>query len=203
MAQRREEEARIPELEQLIGLFARLPGMGMRSGRRAVLYLMDHRQELMTPLAHAIGRAAEKVKQCARCGNLDLQDPCALCCDTTRRQDIICVVENVADLWAMERSGVYRGQYFVLGGTLSAFDGKDPEHLRIPLLEEYVRSSSFEEVILATSATVDGQTTAHYIASVLEDVAVRVTRLGQGIPFGGELDYLDSTTLASALQGRR
>ncbi len=191
------------DIERLIGLLAKTPGLGPRSARRAVLYLMQHRADVMLPLAEALSDAAESVMECPRCGNLDTVQPCRICADPNRSQSQVCVVETVADLWALERSGAFSGTYHVLGGTLSALDGIGPDDLRIPALVERVKTDQIEEVILALGATVDGQTTAHYIAERLGHGEVTITRLAHGVPLGGELDYLDDGTLTTALRGRR
>jgi recombination protein RecR len=191
------------EIDKLIQLLARLPGLGPRSARRAVLYLMKRRDQLMLPLAQAMQAAAEKIRACSDCGNLDAQDPCSVCRDPERDDRAICVVEDVGDLWALERTSAFRGRYHVLGGTLSALDGRGPEQLNLDRLGRRVRERGVEEVILALSATVDGQTTAHYIAEKLEPQGVKVTRLAHGVPVGGELDYLDDGTLTAALNARR
>ncbi len=190
------------DLDRLIQLLARLPGLGPRSARRAVLHLMKKRESLMLPLAEAMARAAESVTLCGTCGNLDSQDPCAICRDARRDPKLLCVVEEVADLWALERSGAFKGGYHVLGGTLSAIDGRGPEQLNMGRLVERA-GGEVEEVILALSATVDGQTTAHYISERLADSGVKVSRLAHGVPVGGELDYLDDGTLTAALKARR
>jgi recombination protein RecR len=190
------------DLERLIQLLSRLPGLGPRSARRAVLHLMKKRESLMLPLAEAMVKAAETVTLCGTCGNLDTQDPCAICRDPRRDPRLLCVVEEVADLWALERSGAFKGGYHVLGGTLSAIDGRGPEQLNMARLVERA-SGAVEEVILALSATVDGQTTAHYISERLADSGVTVSRLAHGVPVGGELDYLDDGTLTAALKARR
>jgi len=192
-----------PEIEQLIELMARLPGLGPRSARRAVLHLVGRRETLMTPLAQTMQRAAEHIRACGSCGNLDAEDPCAVCRDPRRDASVLCVVESVADLWAMERAGAFRGRYHVLGGTLSALDGVGPEELRVAELLERAGQADVREVILALNATVDGQTTAHYLTERLADTGVTVSRLSHGIPIGGELDYLDDGTLAMALSARR
>ena len=190
------------DIDRLIGLLARLPGLGPRSARRAALQLLKRRESLLAPLAAALTQAAETIRNCGQCGNLDTVDPCAICGDRSRDQSLICVVEEVADLWAVERSGVYRGRYPVLGGTLSALDGVGPEELKIAKLVERASGSEVTEVILATNATVDGQTTAHYVADRLAPCGVEVTRLAHGLPMGGELDYLDDGTLTAALKAR-
>lgn len=190
-------------LDDLIRRLARLPGLGTRSARRAVLHLMKNRDSLMLPLAEDISRVAQSVRNCVECGNFDTADTCRICRNTDRDQSRICVVEDVADLWAMERAGVFSGRYHVLGGVMSAIDGVGPEELRIDYLVTKSGEDAVQEVILATSATVDGQTTAHYIAERLEATKVQVTRLAHGVPVGGELDYLDDGTLAQAMRARR
>ncbi len=191
------------EIDRLIQLLARLPGLGPRSARRAALQLMKRRESLMLPLADSLRRAAETLCDCTLCGNLDTSDPCALCADPGRDGALICVVEEIADLWAIERSGAFKGRYHVLGGTLSALDGRGPDDLRVGALAARASAPEVREVILALSATVDGQTTAHYIAERLADCAVTVSRLAHGVPVGGELDYLDDGTLSAALKARR
>ncbi len=191
------------EIDRLIQLLARLPGLGPRSARRAALQLMKRRESLMLPLADSLRRSAETLRDCALCGNLDTSDPCALCADPARDGALICVVEEIADLWAIERSGAFKGRYHVLGGTLSALDGRGPDELRVGALAARASAPEVREVILALSATVDGQTTAHYLAERLADCAVTVSRLAHGVPVGGELDYLDDGTLSAALKARR
>ena len=191
------------EIEALIDLMARLPGLGPRSARRAVLVLLKRRGALMAPLAQAMAQVALSARDCRVCGNIGTADLCAICADDRRATGEICVVEDVADLWALERAGVFRGRYHVLGGTLSALDAVGPEELRIPALIERVGSEGAREVILALNATVDGQTTAHYIADALAGTGVTVTSLAQGVPIGGELDYLDDGTLGAALRARK
>lgn len=191
------------ELERLIQLLAKLPGLGPRSARRAALHLIDRREQLLRPLASALTEAAERVKACTTCGNLDTQDPCGICADPERDGAAICVVEDVRDLWALERAGAFKGRYHVLGGTLSALDGRGPDALRVSELVERVRATGVAEVILAMNATVEGQTTAHYVAERLEPTGVKLTRLAQGVPLGGELDYLDDGTLKAAFRARR
>ena len=193
------------DLDRLIQLLARLPGLGPRSARRAVLHLMKKREALMLPLAEAMAKAAESVTHCSLCGNLDTRDPCGICRDTTRDPKLLCVVEEVADLWALERSGAFKGGYHVLGGTLSAIDGRGPDQLNIGRLLDRTAAQDqpVEEVILALSATVDGQTTAHYISERLAVSGIKVSRLAHGVPVGGELDYLDDGTLTAALKARR
>ena len=192
-----------PDIERLIGLLAKLPGLGPRSARRAVLHLVKRREFLAQPLAKAMAETLDNIKTCSRCGNLDSQDPCALCRDPKRDGSVICVVEDVADLWALDRSATFRGHYHVLGGTLSALDGIGPEDLNIPGLLARVNEDGVKEVILATSATVDGQTTAHFLADKLAGTKAEVTELAHGVPVGGELDYLDDGTLSAALRDRR
>lgn len=190
-------------LDNLITMLAKLPGLGPRSARRAALHLAKKREALLVPLAKAMAEAAETIRTCATCGNLDVHDPCAICTDPKRDASVICVVEDVADLWALERSALFRGRYHVLGGTLSALDGVGPDDLNIPALIARARAEEVGEVILATNATVDGQTTAHYIVERLADCGVDVTGLAHGVPVGGELDYLDDGTLGAALKARR
>ena len=189
-------------LDQLIRKLARLPGLGPRSARRAVLYLLKNRDRLMVPFAQDLFDVASQVRTCAECGNLDQDDICSICRDQQRDHSCICVVEDVGDLWAMERAAVYRGVYHILGGTLSALDGRGPDDLHINKLVCRANTLAATEVILALSATVDGQTTAHYIAEKLAACSVEVTRLAHGVPVGGELDYLDDGTLAQALKAR-
>jgi recombination protein RecR len=192
-----------PEIERLAELLARLPGLGPRSARRAVLHLLKHQETLLRPLAAALEQTAESVKACATCGNLDTVEPCSVCSDPRRDRSTLCVVEEVGDLWALERAGVFGGLYHVLGGTLSALDGVGPEDLRIASLVSRTAAGGVEEVILATNATVDGQTTAHYVTDRLEESGVKISRLALGVPIGGELDYLDEGTLGAALKARR
>jgi recombination protein RecR len=191
-----------PEIERLIQLLAKLPGLGPRSARRAALDLLKRRDILLKPLAEALSIAADKIVACGTCGNLDTTNPCAICGDTERDASI-CVVEEVADLWAIERSGAFKGRYHVLGGVLSALDGIGPEDLSISRLIERAAATSVREVILAMNATVEGQTTAHYVTDRLAGTQVQVTRLAHGLPVGGELDYLDDGTLTAALRARR
>jgi recombination protein RecR len=191
------------EIERLIQLLARLPGLGPRSARRAALHLLERRDVLLDPLAEALIQAAESVRRCNVCRNLDSSDPCAICADGGRDSGLLCVVEDVAGLWAMERSHVFRGRYHVLGGVLSALDGVGPEDLGIEGLLARARPPEFREVILATGATVDGQTTAHYIAQRLAGRGLAVSALAQGVPVGGELDFLDDGTIGAALSARR
>ena len=190
------------QLDNLIQLLAKLPGLGPRSARRAALFLIKRRESLMEPLSLALADAARAVKPCSVCGNLDTIDPCALCNDPGRDAGLICVVEDVADLWAIERAHIFKGRYHVLGGTLSALDGIGPGELRIDALVQRVAAVPVREVILAMNATVEGQTTAHYIIDRLEGNPAQVTRLAHGVPVGGEIDYLDEGTLAAALSAR-
>jgi recombination protein RecR len=192
-----------PEIERLIALLAKLPGLGPRSARRAALTLLKRREQLLTPLAEALAEAAARVRVCRTCGSLDTREPCAICADGTREGALICVVEEVGSLWAMERAGAYRGRYHVLGGLLSALDGVGPEALRIGGLVERAHDAGVREVILALPATVDGQTTAHYLADRLAGADVSVTMLARGVPVGGDLDWLDDGTIAQALRARR
>jgi recombination protein RecR len=191
------------ELDRLIDLLAKLPGLGPRSARRAALHLLKRRESLMEPLSLALIETAKRIRPCAICGNLDTADPCALCRDPRRDAGLLCVVEEVADLWAIERSAAFKGRYHVLGGTLSALDGVGPGELRIESLVTRVGEGGVREVILALNATVEGQTTAHYITDRLTDTGVAVSRLAHGVPLGGELDYLDEGTLSAALAARR
>ena len=191
-----------PEIERLIQLLARLPGLGPRSARRAALHLVRRRADLMEPLTAALGEALDKIVVCGTCGNIDTRDPCTVCSDLNRDRTILIVVENVADLWALERAAVASGRYHVLGGTLSPLDGVGPDDLNIEKLIRRAHEPDVKEVILALNATVDGQTTAHYITDLLRDSGVKVTRLAHGVPVGGELDYLDEGTLSAALRAR-
>ncbi|HVW72353.1 MAG TPA: recombination mediator RecR [Rhizomicrobium sp.] len=193
------------EIERLIQLLAKLPGLGPRSARRAALALLKKRDTLLEPLADALREAADAILACDVCGNLDTQSPCAICSDARRDPHVLCVVEDVADLWALERAGVFRGRYHVLGGALSALDGVTPERLNVARLLDRVSikgsGQGVDEVILAMNATVEGQTTAHYLMDLLGDM--KVTRLAHGVPVGGELDYLDEGTLSAAFKARR
>ncbi len=191
------------EIERLTQLLSRLPGLGPRSARRAVLQLLKRREALLLPIAQALLSAAETIKTCATCGNLDSSDPCALCRDPARDEGVICVVDDVADLWALERSGAFRGRYHVLNGTLSALDGRGPEQIGLDRLLARAREPGRRELVLALPATVEGQTTAHYIAERLAGSDLAVTRLAQGVPVGGDLDYLDDGTLMAAMKTRR
>jgi recombination protein RecR len=189
------------EIERLIQLLARLPGLGPRSARRAALVLLKKRDLLLEPLAAAMQSAAAATRNCEVCGNLDTTSPCAICRDPRRDPHLLCVVEDVADLWALERASVFRGRYHVLGGALSALDGVTPERLNVASLLTRTRSGGIDEVVLAMNATVEGQTTAHYLMDMLE--GLKVTRLAHGVPVGGELDYLDEGTLSAAFKARR
>lgn len=192
-----------PEVERLIALLAKLPGLGPRSARRAALRLLQQPDARMLPLAAAMAEAARAVRTCGLCGNLDSADPCAICTDRHRDRSMICVVEGVGDLWALERAGVHRGLYHVLGGTLSALAGTGPEDLNLAPLLARVRQGGVVEVIVALGATVDGAATAHWLTERLKPLAVAVTRVGQGVPIGGALEVLDDGTLGAALRGRR
>ena len=192
-----------PEIERLIGVLAKLPGLGPRSARRAALYLLKRRESVMTPLAKVLNDTADAVGICGTCGNLDANDPCGICADPQRLGSQICVVEEVADLWALERAGAFAGRYHVIGGVLSALDGVGPEDLNMAGLLARANEPEVTEIILALSATVDGQTTAHYVTERLDGADVSITRLAHGVPVGGELDYLDDGTIAAALKARR
>lgn len=191
------------EIEALAGALARLPGLGPRSARRAVLHLMKRRETALEPLLAALNTVAERLSTCSTCGNVDTSDPCAICRDPRRDGRSLCVVEEVSDLWALDRSRLFPGRYHVLGGRLSALDGVRPEDLQIDTLVRRVSAGGIDEVVLAMNATLEGQTTAHYLAERLEKFPVRLTQLAHGLPVGGELDYLDEGTLAQALRARR
>lgn len=193
----------LDEIETLIKAVSKLPGLGPRSARRLVLDLLKKKNELMLPLAKMMIDVAGKIKICKECGNLDAGEICGICGDDRRDIHTLCVVEDVADVWAIERTGLYKGLYHVLGGTLSAIDGRSPESLGIERLHNRVLEKKIEEIILATNATVEGQATAHYISEVLKTAGLRITRLSQGVPIGGELDYLDEGTLGAALKLRQ
>lgn len=190
-------------LQHLIKMLSGLPGLGNRSARRIALHLLNKRETLMLPLARALQRAAEDIKECSACGNLDMLDPCAICQNMKRDGAVLCVVAQVSDLWAIERTASFSGRYHVLGGLLSALDGIGPDDLRIEGLRARVQGEEIEEVILALSATVDGQSTAHYISDQLADLNVSITHLAHGVPVGGELDYLDDGTITTALKSRK
>ena len=191
-----------PEIERLIQLLAKLPGLGPRSARRAALHLVKKREQLLGPLSEAMSVARERILVCTTCGNVDTSDPCGLCSDPRRDDGLIVVVADISDLWALERSGAVSGRYHVLGGVLSALDGVRPEHLSLDALVARASDPRVREIILALSATVDGQTTAHFITDLLGHLPVKVTRLAHGVPVGGELDYLDDGTLAAAIRQR-
>ena len=191
------------EIEELASALARLPGLGPRSARRAVLHLMKKRQTSLEPLLAALTRVSERLSTCSTCGNVDTSDPCNICKDPRRDERLLCVVEEVADLWALDRSRLFPGRYHVLGGRLSALEGVRPEDLTIDKLVSRVSAGGIDEVVLAMNATLEGQTTAHYLAERLENFPIRLTQLAHGLPVGGELDYLDEGTLAQALRARR
>jgi recombination protein RecR len=191
-----------PEIERLIQLLARLPGLGPRSARRAALQLVKRREQLLRPLAEAMTVAAEEVRLCSNCGNIDTRDPCTICTDPNRDTAVVIVVEDVSDLWALERAKALNARYHVLGGVLSPLDGVGPDDLTVARLVERVAEGGIEELVIAVNATVEGQTTAHYIIDQLADLPVRITRLAHGVPVGGELDYLDEGTLLAAMRTR-
>jgi recombination protein RecR len=192
-----------PEIERLIALLAKLPGLGPRSARRSALALLKKREQLLVPLSRAMAEAAERVRTCGICGSLDTDDPCAICRDATRDPSVLCVVEEVGSIWAMERASAFRGRYHVLGGLLSALDGLGPEALRIGALIARASDAAVREVVLALPATVDGQTTAHYLADRLAGAETQITMLARGVPVGGDLDWLDDGTIAQAMRARR
>ena len=191
------------EIKNLITLMAKIPGLGPRSARRSVLNLIKNPEKLMLPLAKALIQVSENIKLCSICGNIDSDHICGICKDDKRDKKIICVVEDLTDLWALERSNTYKGRYHILGGVLSAIDGINPEDLRIKELINNIKENDVEEVILATSATLAGQTTSFYITDLIQDMNVTVSRLAQGIPIGGELDYLDDGTIGAAIDSRK
>jgi recombination protein RecR len=191
------------EIEALAGALARLPGLGPRSARRAVLHLMKKRESALEPLLNALQAVSERLSTCSTCGNVDTADPCTICRDPRRDERSLCVVEEVADLWALDRSRLFPGRYHVLGGRLSALEGVRPQDLTIDRLVRRIGAGGIDEVVLAMNATLEGQTTAHYLAERLEKYPVRLTQLAHGLPVGGELDYLDEGTLAQALRARR
>ena len=193
----------VDPIERLIEQLAKMPGLGPRSARRAVLHILRKRESYMLPLAALLKEVAEAVKSCRSCGNLDTENPCRICEDRRRDPSLLCVVEEVADLWALERTGSFKGRYHVLGGTLSALNGTRPEDLNIPKLLERAGEPAVKEIILATNATLEGQTTAHYIQERLKGLALKVTAIAHGVPVGGELDYLDDGTLAAAIRERK
>lgn len=190
-------------LKHLMKLLSKLPGLGPRSARRAVVHLLQNKEAFMQPLANELQKAVENIKECEQCGNLDLTSPCHICAHPLRDRKTICVVEDVADLWALERNSVFKGLFHVLGGTLSALDGIGPDELRLKELLQRVEKDQVEEIILALNATIDGQTTAHFVADQLAGLDVTITAIAHGIPVGGELDYLDEGTITTALQSRR
>ena len=192
-----------PQIEQLVHLISKLPGLGPRSARRAVLYLMNKKEEALLPLISSLQMVADNVVKCPVCGNMDITSPCSICANTKRDNSQICVVQDIADLWALERAGLFKGLYHVLGGVLSAIDGIGPEDLMVVELVKRIQDGDVKEVILALPATVDGQTTAHYVAERLEKYPVKITTLSRGVPVGGELDYLDDGTLQMAFKARR
>ena len=189
-------------LEKLIKKVSKLPGLGPRSSRRVVLHLLKDKEKLLLPLIEDLTRVANNIKSCIECGNLDENEICIICKDSSRNQNLLCVVETVAELWALERSNVYNGKYHILGGVLSAIDGVNPEQLNIASLEKRLENKSITEIIIAISATLDGQTTAHYLAEILSKFNINITRLAHGLPVGGELDFLDDGTIAQALKAR-
>lgn len=191
------------EINTLIRLFSRLPGFGVRSARRTVLHLIKKKETQLVPLSDAIQKVIDNIRICSVCGNLDSCDPCHICQDTHRDESVLCIVQDVADLWAIERSNAFKGRYHVLSGLLSAIEGMGPEELRLPFLEQRIRKNNISELILALPATVDGQTTGHYIAERFKNMPVRISSLAQGIPVGGELDYLDDGTIQTALKARK
>ena len=191
------------EIENLVKLLARLPGLGPRSARRAVLQMMRRRETLLDPLSEALMVARDKIVSCTICGNIDTLSPCTICADSRRDGSVLCVVEDVGDLWALERAQAVKGRYHVLGGTLSALDGIGPDDLNLGGLKQRCADNAVKEIILATNATVEGQTTAHVITDMLSDLDVTITRLAHGVPVGGELDYLDDGTLLAAMKSRR
>jgi recombination protein RecR len=192
-----------PEIETLAQALSKLPGLGPRSARRAVLYLLKKRETALTPLLRALEQVNERLATCDTCGNVDTVNPCAICADPRRDSRMLCIVEDVADLWALERSRLFPGKFHVLGGRLSALSGVRPEDLTIDALVSRIAAGGIDEVVLAMNATLDGQTTAHYIAERIETFPIRLTQLAHGLPVGGELDYMDDGTLAQALRARR
>ena len=189
-------------LEKLIKKVSKLPGLGPRSSRRVVLHLLKDKEKLLLPLIEDLTTVSNNIRSCYECGNLDENEICQICKDSSRNQNLLCVVETVADLWALERSNVYNGKYHILGGVLSAIDGVNPEQLNIASLEKRLENKSITEIIIAISATLDGQTTAHYLAEILSKFNINITRLAHGLPVGGELDFLDDGTIAQALKAR-
>jgi recombination protein RecR len=191
------------DIEGLIKFFSKMPGLGPRSARRFVLYLLKHKQQKLLPLIDLLAHTAEHVSECTECGNLDTENPCTICSNPRRNKTHLCVVEHVADVWALERSGAFQGVYHVLGGTLSALDGIGPDELRIPHLKHRIQSNQTTELTLALNVTLEGQTTTHYLAAELASPGLKITSIAHGVPLGGELDYLDSGTLITALSARR
>ena len=189
-------------LEKLIKKVSKLPGLGPRSSRRVVLHLLKDKEKILLPLIEDLSTVANNIQSCNECGNIDENEICQICKDSSRNQNLLCVVETVADLWALERSNVYNGKYHILGGVLSAIDGVNPEQLNIASLEKRLENKSITEIIIAISATLDGQTTAHYLAEILSKFNINITRLAHGLPVGGELDFLDDGTIAQALKAR-
>lgn len=192
-----------PGIEGLIKFFSKMPGLGPRSARRFVLYLLKHKQQKLLPLIELLAHTAEHISECTECGNLDTENPCTICSNPKRNKTHLCVVEHVADLWALERSGAFQGIYHVLGGTLSALDGMGPEELRIPHLKQRVQANQTKEITLALNVTLEGQTTNHYLAAELATPGLKITSIAHGVPLGGELDYLDAGTIITALSARR
>jgi recombination protein RecR len=192
-----------PEIDRLIQVLARLPGLGPRSARRVALHLIKNRDKLMQPLNDALGVALERIVVCDTCGNIDSKSPCSICLDPRRDRTQLCVVEDVADLWALERAEAFKGSYHVLGGVLSPLNGVGPEDLHLGNIKQRVETEGVSEVLLATSATVDGQTTAHYVTDLVQGLGINVSRLAHGVPVGGELDYLDEGTLVAAVRSRQ
>lgn len=190
-------------IDDLLRLLAKLPGLGPRSARRVLCYLMDHKENVFHPLAQTLGQAAQDIRQCTQCYNLTTHPTCTICVDPHRDEKMLCIVENVGDLWAIEKAGSFKGKYFLLGGHLSALGGTGPEELHIPHLYKRVSEGQIEEVILATNATLEGQMTAHYIRDLLSDLPIKMTQLAHGVPVGGELDYLDEGTLHAAFKARK
>lgn len=193
---------KVKSLEEMIKLIGKLPGLGPRSARRIALHLLKNTEKLMKPLSEAINLTSEEVEKCKVCGNLDAQDPCAICVDESRDRSTLCILEDVDDLWALERGGHYKGLYHVIGGSLSALDGRTPESLNLDAIVKRVQKEEFSEVIIATSATMEGQNTGFYISDLLKDLDVKISRLAHGIPVGAELDYMDEGTLAMAMKMR-
>lgn len=191
------------EIQTLIKLLSRLPGLGPRSGRRVALALLKEKEKTLRPLLKSLTEAGEKIKSCLHCGNLDTNSPCSICTDARRENTLLCVVQDVGDLWALERSASYKGHYHVLGGTLSALEGRGPEDLTMGMLHQRLVQGSYEEMILALSPTLEGQTTSHYLADRFTPLGLKITIIAHGVPLGGELDYLDDGTLTAALQARR